>query len=88
MPTVIIGRIRKAWRKVAAFPIVIYQKTLSPDHGPLKALFPYGYCRFHPTCSEYTKQTIYKRGLTIGILKGSWRILRCNPFSKGGIDPA
>lgn len=44
-------------------------------------------CKYYPTCSEYTKQAIEK----YGAIKGSWlgikRILRCNPFSKGGYDP-
>ena len=41
-----------------------------------------------PSCSEYTKQAINNVGVLFGILCGVWRILRCNPFSKGGIDPA
>ena len=44
-------------------------------------------CKFYPTCSEYTKQAIEKYGAGRGLLKGLWRILRCNPFSKGGYDP-
>ena len=44
-------------------------------------------CKFYPTCSEYTKQAIEKYGAFKGSLKGIWRILRCNPFSKGGYDP-
>ena len=44
-------------------------------------------CKFYPTCSEYMIQAIEYHGLLIGILKGIWRILRCNPFSKGGYDP-
>ena len=44
-------------------------------------------CKFHPTCSEYTKQAIKKYGAFRGSLKGIWRIIRCNPFSKGGYDP-
>jgi hypothetical protein len=67
--------------------IRIYQKTLSFDHGIFKEMFPGGYCRFHPTCSEYTYQSIEKHGLIKGGLKGAWRILRCNPFSDGGNDP-
>lgn len=76
----------KLIRKIVVFPITLYQKTISPDHGIFSPLFPYGYCRFHPTCSEYTKQAILKKGIVKGILLGSWRILRCNPFNKGGID--
>lgn len=44
-------------------------------------------CKFYPTCSEYTKQAIEKYGIIKGILKGINRIIRCNPFSKGGYDP-
>ena len=45
------------------------------------------YCKFHPTCSEYTKQAIEKYGVFKGIGLGIARIIRCNPFSKGGYDP-
>jgi len=67
--------------------IKLYQKTISPDHGLFKQFFSYGYCKFYPTCSEYSYQTIKKDGLIIGLLKTAWRVLRCNPWSKGGVDP-
>ncbi|MEI7452252.1 MAG: membrane protein insertion efficiency factor YidD [Candidatus Falkowbacteria bacterium] len=67
--------------------INIYQKTLSMDHGPLKVFFPHGFCRFQPTCSEYGKQAILKHGIIIGGFMASWRVLRCNPWNKGGSDP-
>ncbi len=67
--------------------IRLYQKTLSLDHSPLQKLFPYGYCRFHPTCSEYTYQAVAK----YGVLKGTWlglqRLIRCHPWNPGGEDP-
>ena len=44
-------------------------------------------CRFHPTCSQYGLVAIQKHGLLCGLVLGSWRILRCNPWSAGGIDP-
>lgn len=44
-------------------------------------------CKYYPTCSEYAKQAIEKYGAFKGSIKGIWRILRCNPFSKGGYDP-
>lgn len=44
-------------------------------------------CKFYPTCSEYTKQAIEKYGAVKGTILGIYRILRCNPFSKGGYDP-
>lgn len=57
-----------------------YQKIFSP-------LLPADTCRFYPTCSHYGYQAVYKYGAT----KGGWmavkRVLRCNPFNPGGIDP-
>jgi len=44
-------------------------------------------CKFYPTCSEYTKQAIEKYGAGKGLILGIFRILICNPFSKGGYDP-
>ena len=67
--------------------INIYQKILSLDHGPLKVFFPYGYCCFYPTCSEYSKQAFKKYGLFKGFLKTINRIFRCHPWSQGGYDP-
>lgn len=63
-----------------------YQKTISPDHGWLSG-GKQRICRFHPTCSEYTIQAIEKYGTFKGVGMGIWRILRCNPFNKGGFDP-
>lgn len=45
-------------------------------------------CPYTPSCSEYTKRCINNHGVVLGILLGAWRILRCNPFTKGGCDPA
>ena len=44
-------------------------------------------CKFYPTCSEYTKLAIIKYGCFKGVFLGLKRILKCNPFSKGGYDP-
>lgn len=57
--------------------IVFYQRYLSR-----------GTCMFMPTCSEYTLRSINNNGVILGIILGAWRILRCNPFTKGGYDPA
>jgi len=59
--------------------IEFYQKRISPGMGHR--------CKYHPSCSEYTKQAIIKYGSIKGIAMGIGRILRCNPFSKGGYDP-
>ena len=58
-------------------PIVFYQRHLSKHT-----------CLYEPTCSEYTKRSINNKGILVGIFLGIWRILRCNPLSKGGFDPA
>jgi len=86
MPIKTINYILYLPRVPFLFLIRLYQRTISPDHGWYKSLFPQGYCRFYPTCSEYGYQTIKRDGLIIGLLKTSWRILRCNPWGKGGVD--
>jgi putative membrane protein insertion efficiency factor len=67
--------------------IKLYQKTLSPDHGWFRARWPNGYCRFHPTCSQYAVEAIQIHGSIKGVFLGTKRILRCNPFSEPGVDP-
>lgn len=67
--------------------IKIYQKTLSFDYGIFRHLFPHGFCRFYPTCSEYGYQAVEKYGVIKGGMLALWRILRCNPWNKGGYDP-
>jgi len=44
-------------------------------------------CRFVPSCSEYTAEAVAKHGLLHGSALGLWRLLRCNPFARGGYDP-
>ncbi|PID57962.1 MAG: membrane protein insertion efficiency factor YidD [Ignavibacteriae bacterium] len=67
-------------RNFFIFLIKLYQKLISP-------LFPSS-CRFYPTCSNYAIDSLKKYGVIKGLLKSIWRILRCNPFNKGGYDPA
>ncbi|MFA5358598.1 MAG: membrane protein insertion efficiency factor YidD [Patescibacteria group bacterium] len=75
-------------RLFVVFLINIYQKVLSFDHSPAgKAMFPHGFCRYSPTCSEYGKQAILKHGLIKGGWLATYRVFRCNPWSKGGYDP-
>ena len=69
-------------RNVILALITLYQATLSPDHGPLRHLHPYGYCRHHPTCSQYAKEQIQARGLLIGGLQGLRQLLTCHPWRK------
>jgi putative membrane protein insertion efficiency factor len=44
-------------------------------------------CRFYPTCSEYAATAVGKYGVLKGSIKSIYRIIRCNPFNKGGYDP-
>ncbi len=74
-------------RRLAVKIIKLYQKTVSFDHGLFKAYYPYGFCRFRPTCSEYAVRAIEKYGVIRGGLLACWRVLRCNPLNKGGWDP-
>ncbi|MGN1043950.1 MAG: membrane protein insertion efficiency factor YidD [Acutalibacteraceae bacterium] len=66
-------------KKVFVMLIEFYQKFISPLKRPC--------CRFTPSCSEYFKEAVKKHGVIIGTALGVWRILRCNPFCKGGYDP-
>ncbi len=68
--------------RIAIGLITAYQRTLSPDHGPLRHLWKYGYCRHEPTCSQYAIDVLKQRGLLIGSLLAIKRILSCNPFAR------
>ncbi|MBQ2931839.1 MAG: membrane protein insertion efficiency factor YidD [Clostridia bacterium] len=68
----------KVLSNLLIFLIGIYRRFISPLKPPC--------CRFHPTCSRYAILAIKKYGPIKGSLKAIWRILRCNPFSKGGVD--
>ncbi|MEK7534890.1 MAG: membrane protein insertion efficiency factor YidD [Patescibacteria group bacterium] len=73
------------FRSLVVGLIGLYQKTLSPDHGPLRVFG--GTCRFAPTCSEYTKQAVKRFGVVKGLALGAKRVGRCHPLTAGGYDP-
>ena len=64
---------------IGIFLVRFYQKFISPLKPPC--------CRFRPTCSSYAIEAFKEWGFIIGLALTAWRILRCNPFSKGGYDP-
>jgi putative membrane protein insertion efficiency factor len=70
---------RRALRAAVCAPIVLYRKAISPAL-PRR-------CRYEPTCSSYAIQAIERYGVARGLVLAAWRLLRCNPFSRGGYDP-
>jgi putative membrane protein insertion efficiency factor len=66
-------------RAVAILPIRLYQLLVSP-------LLPANTCKYYPSCSEYAALAIRRRGVLRGIALAAWRLLRCNPWSRGGVD--
>ena len=68
-----------AARRLTIAPLRLYQAVISPALGPR--------CRFYPSCSEYAVQAIMRFGILRGLVLAAWRLLRCNPFSHGGVDP-
>jgi len=66
-------------RTLAIAPIRIYQRLVSP-------FLPANTCKYPPSCSEYAALAIRKHGLLRGVPMAGWRLLRCNPWSHGGVD--
>lgn len=71
---------------VIIFFLRIYQKILSPDHGMVGIFYPYGRCKWYPSCSEYAVGAITSVGAARGGYAAAKRVLRCHPWSSGGID--
>ncbi len=74
-----LKKINALAKKAFIFPIKLYKKFISP-------VLPNS-CRFTPSCSSYAVEAIEKHGIIAGIFLAFYRILRCNPFCKGGVDP-
>jgi putative membrane protein insertion efficiency factor len=66
-------------RVVLLAMVRIYRVTLSGWLG--------GQCRYAPSCSRYAEEAIRTRGAVRGLALSAWRVARCNPFGKGGLDP-
>ena len=65
-------------RAVVLGPLRLYQRVISPA---LPAR-----CKYHPTCSQYAVEAVRRYGLLRGLVLAAWRLLRCNPWSHGGVD--
>ena len=66
-----------AWLLIA--PIKVYQWTISPMLGEV--------CRYHPSCSKYAVGALKTHGPAKGLILTAYRLLRCTPFTRGGLDP-
>ena len=66
-------------RAGAVLPIRLYQWLVSPMLGQR--------CRYYPSCSQYAVQAVKRFGILRGLILAGWRLLRCNPWSRGGLDP-
>lgn len=71
--------LRRGFRSLASSPIFFYQRFVSPAL-PRR-------CRYEPTCSRYAVRAIDQYGILRGVVLATWRLLRCNPWSRGGFDP-
>jgi uncharacterized protein len=65
-------------RGLAILPLRAYQRLVSPLTGER--------CKYYPSCSEYAAQAIKRFGILRGLILAAWRLLRCNPWSRGGVD--
>jgi putative membrane protein insertion efficiency factor len=73
-----IGRLRTVSRETVLLPVHAW-RLLSGVLPPR--------CKYHPSCSQYCLDAVRQRGIVTGFVLAAWRILRCNPWSLGGIDP-
>ena len=71
-------------KKLIIFLIEFYQKNFSWDEG--RDFTERVCCKYEPRCSEYLKQGIVRYGIFKGMVKGAWRVIKCNPWSNGGVD--
>jgi putative membrane protein insertion efficiency factor len=67
-----------ALRAIAVAPVRLYQRAISPAL-PRR-------CKYHPSCSQYAVDAVRQFGVLRGIVLAAWRLLRCNPWSHGGVD--
>jgi len=65
--------------RLVVAPIRAYQRLFSPALGQR--------CRYYPSCSSYAVQAVQNYGILRGLVLAVWRVLRCNPLSRGGVDP-
>jgi putative membrane protein insertion efficiency factor len=75
---VIRARLLPLVREVFLLPLHAYRAVISPNLGPR--------CKYYPSCSTYGLQAVRELGVVRGSIVAAWRVVRCNPFSHGGVD--
>ena len=65
-------------RNILIAPVLLWRRIVSPSYGNV--------CRYYPSCSSYGLTAIQRFGVIRGVTMATWRILRCNPWSAGGVD--
>ena len=71
-------RLASAIREVFLFPVHLYRWLISPNLKPR--------CRYYPSCSSYAVEAVRELGIVRGTILATWRVVRCNPWSQGGVD--
>ena len=69
----------RSLRELVLAPLHLYRRVISPLVGRR--------CRYHPSCSEYAVDAVREYGVIRGSVLAAWRVMRCNPWSRGGADP-
>ena len=66
-------------KRILLMTLRLYRRAVSPAVGPC--------CRFEPSCSAYAEEAIHTHGVLHGMRLATWRVLRCHPFARAGLDP-
>ena len=66
-------------KRLVLLALRLYRRAVSPALGPC--------CRFEPSCSAYAEEAIHVHGVARGLVLAAWRLLRCHPFARAGLDP-
>ncbi len=78
----------KMLAKLVIWLLLLYQKTISPDHGFIVRMIKSSWgCRFYPSCSVYSIEALQKYNFLKGIFLSFKRLIRCHPWQTGGYDP-
>lgn len=74
----IAGALSRALRELFLLPLLVYRRLISPALPPR--------CKYYPSCSAYGVQAVRELGVIRGTIVAAWRVMRCNPWSDGGVD--